>query len=86
MQFVTLIKFRRRPTRDDVENAPKRVEAAGVKVLSSYWCLGRFDAVVISEAPNVETAMKAFSNVMEYASSETLVAIPRAEALKLTGY
>ncbi len=86
MQFVTLVKFRRRPTKDEVENAPKRVEAAGVKVLSSYWCLGRFDAVVISEAPNAETAMKGFSNVMDFASSETLVAIPREEAIKLVGY
>ena len=86
MQFVTLIKFRRRPTKEDVENAPKKVEAAGMKVISSYWCLGRFDAVVISEGPNVETAMKAFSNIMEFASSETLVAIPRAEAIRLAGY
>ena len=86
MQFVTLVKFRRRPTKEDVENVPKRIEAAGLKVLSSYWCLGRFDAVVISEAPNAETAMKAFSSVMDTASSETLVAIPRAEAIKLAGY
>ena len=86
MQFISLIKFRRRPTKEEVENTPKKIEAAGVKVLSAYWCLGRFDAVVISEAPNVETAMKAFSGVMETASSETMVAIPRAEAVKLAGY
>ena len=86
MQFVTLIKFRRRPTKDEVEGAPKRVEAAGVKVLSSYWCLGRFDAVVISEAPNIEIAMKGFSSILDYASSETMPAIPRAAAIKLAGY
>jgi uncharacterized protein with GYD domain len=86
MQFITLIKFRRRPTSEEVANTPKKVEAAGVKVLAAYWCLGRFDAVVISEGPNVETAMKAFSNVMDSASSETMVAIPRAEAVKLAGY
>lgn len=86
MQFITLIKFRRRPTPEEVENTPKKVEAAGVKVSAAYWCLGRFDAVVISEAPNVETVMKAFSSVMDSASTETLVAIPRAEAIKLAGY
>jgi len=86
MQFITLIKFRRRPTKDEVENTPKRVEAAGVKVSAAYWCLGRFDAVVISEAPNAETVMKAFSNMMDSASSETLVAIPRAEAIRVAGY
>ncbi len=86
MQFVTLIKFRRRPTKDEVDNTPKRVEAAGVKVLSAYWCLGRFDAVVISEAPNVETVMKGFSAVLDSAATETMVAIPRTEAVKLAGY
>ena len=86
MQFITLVTFRRRPTKEEVENTPKKIEAAGVKVLSAYWCLGRFDAVVISEAQNVETAMKAFSGAMDSASTETLVAIPRPEAIKLAGY
>lgn len=86
MQFITLIKFRRRPTADEVANTPKRVEAAGVKVSAAYWCLGRYDAVVISEAPNAETVMKGFSAVMDSASTETLVAIPREQAVKLAGY
>ena len=86
MQFISLIKFRRRPTKEEIEETPKKIQAAGVKLLSAYWCLGRYDAVVISEAPNAETVMKAFSGVMETASSETMVAIPRAEAVKLAGY
>jgi uncharacterized protein with GYD domain len=86
MHFITLIKFRRRPTPDEVANTPKRVEAAGVKVSAAYWCLGRYDAVVISEAPNVETVMKGFSAAMDSASTETLVAIPREQAIKLAGY
>jgi uncharacterized protein with GYD domain len=86
MQFITLIKFRRRPTKEEVEGAPKRIEAAGVKILSAYWCLGRFDAVIISEAPNVEAVMKGFSSNIDVATSETMVAIPRAVAIKLAGY
>jgi uncharacterized protein with GYD domain len=86
MNFITLLKFRRRPTKEEVEMTPKRVEAAGVKVKEAYWCLGRFDAVVISEAPNAETAMKAFSQSLDVASTETMVAIPREEAIKLAGY
>ena len=86
MQFITLVNFRRRPTKEEVDSTPKKVEAAGVKVLSAYWCLGRFDAVVISEAPNAETVMKAFSSIMDSASTETMVAIPRPEAVKLAGY
>lgn len=86
MQFITLVKFRRRPTPDEVANTPKRVEAAGVKVSAAYWCLGRYDAVVISEAPNAETVMNGFSAVMDSAATETLVAIPREQAVKLAGY
>lgn len=86
MNFITLVKFRRRPTPEEVENTPKKVEAAGVKVISAYACLGRFDAVVISEAPDAETVMKAFSAVMDTLSTETLVAIPREQAVKLAGY
>lgn len=86
MQFVTLLKFRRRPTKDEVESTPKKAEAAGIKVSAAYWCLGRFDAVVIYEAPNAETAMKAFSNQLDLASTETLIAVPREQAIKLAGY
>ena len=86
MNFITLLKFRRKPTKEEVEMTPKRAEAAGIKVKEAYWCLGRFDAVVIYEAPNPEIAMKAFSSSLDFAASETLVAIPRAEAIKLAGY
>lgn len=86
MQFITLVKFRRRLTKEEVENTPKRVEAAGVKVSAAYWCLGRYDAVVVSEAPDAGTVMKAFSGLLDTASTETLVAIPREEAVKLAGY
>ena len=86
MHFITLIKFRRRPTPEEVASTPKKVEAAGVKISAAYWCLGSYDAVVISEAPSAEVVMKGFSGAMDSASTETLVAIPRAEAIKLAGY
>ena len=86
MQFITLIKFRRRPTADEVSNAPKRFETAGIKITAAYWCLGHYDVVVISEAPDVESVMKAFTSGMDVAASETMVAIPREQAIKLAGY
>jgi len=86
MHFITLIRFRRRPTAEEVATTPKKVEAAGVKVTAAYWCLGSYDAVVISEAASAEVVMKGFSTLMDSASSETLVAIPRPDAVKLAGY
>ncbi len=86
MVFITLVKFRRKPTKAEVDSAPQNIQAAGIKILSSYWTLGRFDAIVTTEAPDEKTVMKAFSSLMETASTETLVAIPRSEAIKLAGY
>ena len=86
MITITLVKFRRRPTKEEVERAPQAVQEAGGKILSSYWTLGRFDAVVTVEAADERVSMKALSQLMDVASTETLVAIPRAEAVKLAGY
>ncbi|MFQ5799261.1 MAG: GYD domain-containing protein [Bacteroidota bacterium] len=86
MTFITLVKFRRRPTADEVNSAPQKLQQAGLKIVSSYWTLGRYDAVVALEAPDEKSVMKAMGGLMEPASTETLVAIPRAEALKLVGY
>jgi len=47
-----------------------------------YWTLGRYDAVVIMEAPNEKIVMKS-SMRRGWAASETLVAIPAVEARKL---
>ena len=86
MMTITLVKFRRRPTKEEVEKAPKAIQEAGGKIVSSYWTLGRYDAVVTVEAPDEKVMMKALSKLMDVASTETLVAIPREEAIKLAGY
>ncbi len=86
MTTVTLVKFRRRLTQEEVERAPKVIQEAGGKIISSYWTLGRYDAVVTVEWPDEKAAMSAWSKLTDVASSETLTAIPRAEAVKLAGY
>jgi len=55
----------------------------GVKILGSYWTLGRFDAVWIYEAPNEKIAMQLGIEAGELMQTQTLVAISRDEALKL---
>jgi len=55
----------------------------GVKILGSYWTLGRFDAVWIYEAPNEMVAMQIGIEAGELMQTQTLVAISRDEALKL---
>lgn len=87
MLFVTLIRFRRKPTKADLERTNKELQSAAVKagskIISFYWTLGRYDAVLISECPDEKTHMKIAIQFGDLVSTESMVAIPRAEAEKL---
>lgn len=85
MIFIVLGRFRSKPTKKDVDKATellKAMEAHGAKFLKIYWTLGRYDTVVIMEAPNEKDAMKASLNFAEFIATETMVAVPREEAIK----
>ncbi len=85
MWFITLYKFRKRPTKADIEHSNRTFKKAakeGVKTFGVWWTLGRFDAVRVFEAKNAKQAM-ALGLDLPAASSETLVAISRNEAVKL---
>ena len=85
MIFISLVKWRKKPTKETVAQNTKLFEQMvkeGSKILARYWTLGRYDAVVITEGKDEKTAMKSllrFSDV----STETLVAVNREEAIKL---
>jgi uncharacterized protein with GYD domain len=55
----------------------------GTKILGQYWTLGRYDAIIITEGPDEKSTMKALLRWGDLVSTETLVAVPREEALKL---
>ncbi len=84
--FVSLAKWRAKPTKDMVQQADRlwnKFKDEGGKVISSYWTIGRYDAVVTIEAPNEKAALKALMRWGDLLHTETLVAIPRDEAVKL---
>lgn len=81
--FITLAKFRKKPTKEDVAMTPHRIQETGGKILSAYWTLGRYDAILTVEAPDEKTAMKLLLQFGDFVATETLVAIPRDEATKL---
>ena len=86
MIFISLRKMRKKPTKEVVERATQDLEALkskGVKIIDWYWTLGRFDIVLIYEAPSEKEALKVSLAVENYVSSETLVAMSREEAIKL---
>ncbi len=87
MIFASLEKFRKKPTKEMTTEVSKITQdiakAEGVKVLSFYWTLGRYDTVVIMDAPDEKIAMKMNLRVSDFVSTETMVALPREEAVKL---
>jgi uncharacterized protein with GYD domain len=86
MIFITLAKFRKKPTKEWIAQASKLYEQMvkeGGKIIGYYWTLGRYDGVLIGEAKDEKTAMRAALRWGEMLSTETLVAIPREEAIKL---
>ena len=86
MIFVNLGKMRKKPDKEMAGDATKIVEDfrnKGINVLNWYWTLGRYDTVFIFEAENEKEALKVSLGIAPFVASETLVAIPRQEAVNL---
>jgi uncharacterized protein with GYD domain len=86
MIFITLARWRKKPTREMVAQSSKLFEQMveeGTKIVNVYWTLGRYDAIVITEGKDEKTSMKSIMRWSDILSTETLVAVNREEALKL---
>jgi uncharacterized protein with GYD domain len=86
MIFVTLARFRKRPTKADMAESDRmtsELEKAGIKTLCWYWTLGRYDSVRVIEAPDEKTALRSLARTPESVQTETMVAIDRKEAAQL---
>ena len=84
--FVSLGKMRKKPDKAMAGNATEMVEEfkkKGINILNWYWTLGRYDTVVVFEAANEKEALKFSLGIAEFVATETLVAIPRQEAIEL---
>jgi len=60
MIFITLARWRRKPTKEMVAQSGKFIERMvkdGVKILGMYWTLGRYDAETLI-AVSREEALK----------------------------
>ena len=86
MIFISLGKMRKKPNKELAGQATKVMDDlknSGVKIIGWYWTLGRYDTAVIFEAENEKEALKTSLAIADFVASETLVAIPREEAIKL---
>ncbi len=87
MIFIVCAKYKKKPTKETLEQTSKLFELMikedGVKFLSQYWTLGRYDVVSTAEAKDEKAIMKTLLRWGDLLSSETLIALPREEAIKL---
>lgn len=84
MIFITLIKFKKTAREvANIGNTLMKIPPAGVKLISNYWTLGRFDAVWIYEAPDEKVSLDFVLSLGDVADTETLVGVPRDEAIKM---
>ena len=86
MIFVNLGKMRNKPDKKNIGDATKIIadfKKKGINVLNWYWTLGRYDTVFIFEAASEKEALKVSIDIAQFVSTETLVTIPRQEAIKL---
>ena len=85
MFFITLGKWKQPPTKESTTGATKTLEDLKKQGIDFrvYWTFGRYDAVAIVEAPTEKDAMKALLRFQNLVDSETKVAVPREEAIKL---
>ncbi|HLC24095.1 MAG TPA: GYD domain-containing protein [Nitrosopumilaceae archaeon] len=84
MIFITLIKFRKKAS-EVVEVGKKIMQnlPPGVKIIATYWTLGRYDSVWIFEGRDEKDAIKLWLPAGDVIRSETLVSLSREDALKL---
>lgn len=86
MIFIGLARFRETPDTKEIGDTAKMIadfKKKGINMLNWYWTLGRYDAVVVFEAASEKEAMRISIEMSKWSTTETLVAIPREEAVKL---
>lgn len=85
MHFIVLIRLRRKLTKEITSKVDKIIkeQPSGFKIHSIFWTLGRYDVVWHAEALNEKAVMAVLLQLGEDIATETLVAVPREEALKL---
>ncbi len=79
MLFIALVKFKTKLSEEVVTRNLKDIEddmKGQVRYLGIYWTLGRYDTVVLFEAPDEKVAMNLALKRADRMEIETLVAVP----------
>lgn len=82
MLFIALVTFKKKLSKEVIAENLKDIEddmKGEVRYLGIYWTLGRYDTVVLFEAPNEKVAMNMVLKRADRMEIETLVAVPAEE-------
>jgi len=89
--FISFGKWKQTPTKEtrariNQERAHtkrlEQLENQDIKI-RVYWTLGRYDVVAIVEAPTEKDAMNVLLRFQDLVTTETMVAVPHEDAIKL---
>ena len=90
-KYISLVKYKTKGI-ENIKESPSRLDAVkqlcesmGATVEGFYLTMGRYDIIMIMEAPNLETAAKIILTVTSKGavSTETLPAFPEDEYRKI---
>ncbi len=79
MLFIALAKFKKQLSKEVVAQNMKDIESdtkGQVKYLGIWWTLGKYDTVVMFEAPDEKAAMNMVLKRADRMEIEVLVAVP----------
>jgi uncharacterized protein with GYD domain len=79
MLFIALVKFKTKLSKEVVAHNLKDIESdtkGQIRHMGVYWTLGRYDTVVLFEAPNEKVAMNMVLKRADRMEIEILVAMP----------
>lgn len=79
MTFVTLCTIRSGKFKEAVRMAKEFEAPSGIKLIANYGLAGRYDGILVFEAPDEATAMGLIAKLQDTLQTETFLAMPLKE-------
>ena len=89
MLFISLTKFKTKPTLEATNGWHKKVDPVlkryNIKIVAAFWTLGKYDAVLVFDAPSEAKLLKFLYDSSDFIDTETMSAVSESNAEKLLG-
>ncbi len=89
MLFISLTKFKTKPTLEVTNSWHKRVDPVlkknNIRMVAAFWTLGKYDAVLVFDAPSEAKLLKFLYDSSDFIDTETMSAVTESNAETLLG-